>query len=193
MVAPRINSPQENAMQPTSVQGHTLFQMLHPEQVKAISDAAEEIVLEPGSPVYRHGDRADFLYVVREGAVALRRNWVGGVGLHVDEVKPGEVFGACICFGRDTYMLDAQCEQRTKLLRIRAETLKRLLDGDLRLGYTVQGYLSGVYYRRYIEAISKLQAVVHSLPLAPRDEEAAIAGRLTGRSPRTGRGEASGG
>jgi hypothetical protein len=125
--------------------------------------------------------------------VALRRNWVGGVGLHVDEVKSGEVFGACICFGRDTYMLDAQCEQRTKLLRIRAETLKRLLDGDLRLGYTVQGYLSGVYYRRYIEAISKLQAVVHSLPLAPRDEEAAIAGRLTGRSPRTGRGEASGG
>jgi CRP-like cAMP-binding protein len=153
-------------MQPTGVRGHTLFQMLQPEQVTALSDAAEEIVLEPGGAVYRHGDRAEFLYVVREGAVALRCNWAGGIGLHVDEVKPGEVFGACICFGRETYALDAQCEQRTKLLRIRADALKRLLDDDLRLGYTVQSYLSSVYYRRYIDTLTKLQAVVHSLPLA---------------------------
>ena len=40
-----------------------------------------------------------------------------------------------------------------------------LLDADPRLGYTVQGYISGVYFRRYIETVTKLQAVVHSLPL----------------------------
>lgn len=154
-------------MQQTALRGHTLFQMLHPEQLKVISDAAEEIALLPGSSVYRHGDRADHLYVVREGAVALRGNWVGGVGLHVDEVGPGEIFGACICFGSERYALDAQCEQPTKLLRIRADALKRLLDHDLQLGYALQSYISSVYFRRYIESITKLQAVVHSLPLAP--------------------------
>lgn len=152
-------------MQQIALRGHTLFQMLQPEQVAAISDAAEEVVLEAGSQVYRHGDRADFFYVVREGAVALRGERPDGLGLHVDEVGPGEIFGACICFGRDNYTLSTRCEARTRLLRIRADALKNLLDADPRLGYTIQAYISGVYFRRYIETVTKLQAVVHSLPL----------------------------
>jgi CRP/FNR family cyclic AMP-dependent transcriptional regulator len=153
-------------MQQTGLRGHTLFQMLQPDQVTAISDAAEEVTLNAGSSVYRHGDAANFFYVVRQGAVSLRGEWGDGVGLHVDEVGPGEIFGACICFGQDTYTLDARCEGPSRLLRIRADALKRLLDADPRLGYTVQAYISGVYYRRYIETVTKLQAVVHSLPLA---------------------------
>jgi CRP-like cAMP-binding protein len=131
-----------------------------------ISDAAEEVVLDAGSAIYRHGDPAEFFYVVREGIVALRGMRADGVGLHVDEVSPGEIFGACVCFGRDKYTLDARCEERTKLIRINAHVLKRLLDGDPRLGYAVQVYISGVYFRRYVDAVTKLQAVVHSLPLA---------------------------
>lgn len=153
-------------MHQIGLHGHTLFQMLQPEQVAAISDAAEEIVLDSGSPVYRHGDPAEFFYVVREGMVALRGVWGEGVGLHVDEVRPGEIFGACLCFGRDTYTLDARCEAPSRLIRIRAHVLKNLLDADPRLGYAVQAYISGVYFRRYIDAVTKLQAVVHSLPLA---------------------------
>ena len=153
-------------MQHTGLQGHTLFQMLQPEQVAAISDAAEEIILDGSLPVYRHGDAADFFYVVQEGAVSLRGEWADGVGLHVEEVGPGEIFGACICFGRERYTLDARCAGPTRLLRIRADALKHLLDTDPRLGYTVQSYLSGVYFRRYIDTVTKLQAVVHSLPLA---------------------------
>jgi CRP-like cAMP-binding protein len=154
-------------MQQTALRGHTLFQMLRPEQLDVISEVAEEIALEPGASVYRRGDRAEYLYVVREGSVALRGNWSGGVGLHIDEVGPGEIFGACMCVGNDRYALDAQCEQPTKLLRIRVNALKLLLDHDLQLGYALQSYISGVYFRRYIESITKLQAVVHSLPLAP--------------------------
>ena len=56
----------------TGLRGHTLFQMLQPEQMTAISDAAEEVVLDAGISVYHHGDSADFFYVVGEGAVSLR-------------------------------------------------------------------------------------------------------------------------
>jgi len=153
-------------MQQTGLRGHTLFQMLLPEQLATISDTTKELVLATGSVVYSHGDPAKFLYVVREGTVALRGVGPGGVGLHLDEVRPGEIFGACICFGRDSYALDARCEEPTKLMQIDAKVLKRLLDADLRLGYAVQAYILGVYFRRYIDAVTKLQAVVHSLPLA---------------------------
>lgn len=153
-------------MEQTRLRSHTLFQMLQPEQVSVISDAAEEIKLDAGASVYRHGFPAEHFYVVREGSVALRGEWTGGVGVHVDEVGPGEIFGACICFGRDTYALDARCEKPTTLLRIRADVLKRLLEKDPILGNAVLGYMLGVYFRRYVETVTKLQAVVHSLPLA---------------------------
>jgi CRP-like cAMP-binding protein len=102
---------------------------------------------------------------VREGSVALRGLGPGAVGLHIDEVRPGEIFGACICLGRDRYTLDAQCTAPTTLLRVRADTLKQMLDADPRLGYAVQATISAIYFRRYLETVTKLQAIVHSLPL----------------------------
>jgi len=153
-------------MQRTGLRGHTLFQMLQPEQVARISDGTEEIVLAAGAAVYHHGDPAEFFYVVREGRIALRSAGAGGVSLHVDDVMPGEIFGGCICVGRDAYAMDARCEEATKLMRIRADVLSRLLNADPIVGYAVQTYVSRVYFQRYIETVTKLQAVVQSLPLA---------------------------
>lgn len=97
--------------------------------------------------------------------VALR-GVSGGVTLHVDDVMPGEIFGTCLCSGRNTYALEAQCEVKTTLMRVRADVFSRILHNDPILGYAVQAYISGVYFRRYLDAITKLQTVVQSLPLA---------------------------
>lgn len=155
---------QEDAMEQTGLRGHNLFQMLQPKEVEKISAATEEIVFEADSKVYGAGDPAEYFYIVREGRVALR-SVSPGVNLHVDDVMPGEIFGTCLCLGRDTYALEARCAEKTKLMRIRAEVLQRTLKDDPVLGYAVQAYVSGVYFRRYIDAVTKLQKVVHSLPL----------------------------
>ncbi len=152
-------------MERTGLRGHNLFQMLQPKQVETISDATEELVLDAGSAVYHAGEPAEYLYVVREGRVALR-GVSGGVTLHVDDVMPGEIFGTCLCSGRNTYALEAQCEEKTTLMRVRADVFNRTLHNDPILGYAVQAYISGVYFRRYLDAITKLQTVVQALPLA---------------------------
>jgi len=139
--------------------------MLQPRQVETISNATEELLLEAGAAVYQAGEPAEFFFLVREGQIALQSS-SAGFTLHVDDVLPGEIFGTCLCLGRTTYALQAVCVQRSKLLRIRTETLKKILDEDLILGYTVQRYISSVYFRRYIEAITRLQSVVNSLPLS---------------------------
>ncbi|MGA9751773.1 MAG: cyclic nucleotide-binding domain-containing protein [Acidobacteriota bacterium] len=152
-------------MERSQLRGHSLFQMLQPKQVEKISNATEELVVEAGAAVYQASEPAEFFFLVREGQVALR-SATAGITLHVDDVLPGEVFGTCLCLGRTTYALQAVCVQRSKLLRMRTETLKKILDEDLILGYTVQSYISSVYFRRYIEAITRLQSVVNSLPLS---------------------------
>jgi CRP-like cAMP-binding protein len=138
--------------------------MLQPKEVEKISYATEELLLDPDSTVYHAGEPAEYFYIVREGRVSLR-SVSPGVNLHVDDVLPGEIFGTCLCLGRDTYALEARCVEKTKLMRIRADVLKRTLNDDPVLGYAVQAYVSSVYFARYLESVSKLQTVVHSLPL----------------------------
>lgn len=152
-------------MERTGLRGHTLFQMLQPRQVERISNATEHLTLEAGASVYRAGDPATSLFVVREGQVALH-SVSGGITLHVDNVLPGEIFGTCLCFDRANYALEAVCIQKSTLLRIPTEALQRILNDDLVLGFAVQKYISGVYFRRYIEAVTRLESLVKVLPLA---------------------------
>jgi CRP-like cAMP-binding protein len=145
--------------------GHDLFQLLRPEQVCAISEAAEEISLTSGETVFRRGDEADFLFVVLEGQVALRLPSKEGLSTLIDEVTRGAVFGSCICFQLDSYTLDARCTEDSKLLKIRAATLKKQLDDDPVLGYEVQTLVSRVYFKRYLDTAQKLQAILQTMPV----------------------------
>jgi len=154
---------------PTTVReqftGRELFPLLRPEQVNALSEVAEGIDLEVGEVVYRRGDPAEDLFVVVEGQVSLRKPQTEGASILIDEAVDGDIFGYCVCMDIQTYSLDAVCTEDCRLLKIRAETLKKLMDRDLITGYAVQTLISRVYFKRYLETMNKLQAIVHSIPL----------------------------
>lgn len=152
-------------MPTTQIASHEIFQMLRPEQVSALSSAAEEISLEAGDAVFIQGEPAEFFYGVIEGQVALRLGDPKGVSVLIDEVGPGAIFGSCVCFQISSYSLSASCTSDSKLLKIRAATLKKLMDDDLVMGYAIQTMISRVYFKRYVDTMSKLQAIVQSLPL----------------------------
>ncbi len=145
--------------------GHEIFQMLRPDQVDTISSAAEEVFFDTGETVFRQGERADHFFVVLEGQVALRLGPPGGVSVLIDEATAGATFGSCVCLQIDTYTLSAQCTAATRLLKIEAATLKRLMDDDLVMGYAVQTMISRIYFKRYVDTMRKLQAMISSIPL----------------------------
>ena len=145
--------------------GHDIFQLLRPEQVNALSEAAEEVSFNADSTIYRRGDKAEFLFVVLDGQVSLRMPRAEGVSLLIDEATKGAMFGYGVCLELNTYSLTAKCAEDSRLLRIKAGTLKRLMDEDLVMGYAIQTLISRVYFKRYLETMNKLQAVVQSIPL----------------------------
>ena len=59
-------------MSATQLKSHDVFQYLRPEQVDAISSAAEEIAPKAGTFVFLQGEPAEDFYVVLEGQVRLR-------------------------------------------------------------------------------------------------------------------------
>ncbi len=52
-----------------------------------------------------------------------------------------------------------------KLIKIDAETLKRVMDDDLSVGYPLQRMISKTYFKRYLDTMKKLQTIVESLSL----------------------------
>ena len=103
-----------------------VFGFLRPEQVNAISEAAERLTCSAGEIVYRQGERADHFFTVLEGEVALRLPGRGGFSIVIDQLTRKAMFGACVCFNRDSYALTAQCVEDSVLLKTQNAALKKL-------------------------------------------------------------------
>ena len=152
-------------METAQLDSHQIFQLLRPEQVSVLSSAAEEITLEAGEIVFQQGEPADYFFAVLDGLVSLRLPRPSGVSLLIDEVTEGAIFGSCICFQIRDYSLTARCTEKSKVLKIKAETLRKLMDEDLVMGYAIQTMVSRSYFKRYIATMRKLQSIVQSIPL----------------------------
>jgi CRP-like cAMP-binding protein len=85
--------------------------------------------------------------------------------LLIDDLGPGSMFGSCVSLAIGTYSLTAQCTQDGQVLKVKTSALKNLLDGDPRMGYELQSRISEIYFRRYVDAMKKLQAIVMNIPL----------------------------
>jgi CRP-like cAMP-binding protein len=143
-----------------------VFEFLRPDQVDTLSNAAQIVELEAGDLVYERGESADFLFILLSGKVALRLPGQGGVSVLIEEVSErGTMFGSCVSFSIDSYVLRARCTEAARLLKLGTNVLKNLLDEDPRMGYTIQSKISEIYFRRYVEAMRRLQAIVTTIPL----------------------------
>lgn len=147
------------------LESQDLFGFLLPKQVDSISNAAETIHCKAGDTVYSQGEPADYIYAVIEGEVMLRLPGKGGLNVPIDVATAGAMFGSCLCFDIESYSTTAQCTQDSKLLKIDALAFNKLMDEDLRMGYGMQRRISHIYFKRYLDTMSKLQTVVMSLPV----------------------------
>jgi cAMP-dependent protein kinase regulator len=148
-----------------TITSQELFSFLLPEQVSTISDAAERVSFKPGEVVYSKGERATDFFIVLEGEITLRLPGSSGVGVVIDQLGRGAIFGGALGTGRKNYALSAHCTEKAKLLRVRNSALKSLMKKDVRMGYHLQAYISDSYFRRYVDTMNKLQAIVMNLPI----------------------------
>lgn len=151
-----------------SLSSHEVFSFLQPQQVKAISDVSEVVSCASGETVFSSGEPSSFLYAVLEGQVSLDLPHEDGVSVHIDDVGTGSLFGSCVCFDRNTYALTATSAADAKLLKISADQLKRVMDGDPATGYQVQRMVSRTYFTRYLDTTTKLQNIAEALDLTTK-------------------------
>ncbi len=141
-----------------------ILQLLRSEQVNLLSEASKTENYSTGEMIYQQGQAVDRFYIILDGQVALRLPGKGGLNVLIDELTKGDMFGGCVTTQLDAYALNAQCTEDSQILVVSVSALKSIMDEDPRIGYIIQSRISEIYFRRYIETMEKLQAIVMNIP-----------------------------
>src|SRR5215211_5737306 len=70
-----------------------LFSGLTPDEMSRVAAHARSLRKERGEFIYMPGDRADFVYILKQGRVKLSVLAESGKEIAIDIIQPGEIFG----------------------------------------------------------------------------------------------------
>ena len=149
------------------LQSHELFALLTPKEVETLSGTSSVVKLKKGERVYSEGVPASHLFVLLKGRVELRRPTKGGLSLLVEDISEGGVFGVSSLAAGERYLLNAECVEDSDALKVESRALRSILDKNPVAGYATERRISQIFFKRYVYAMERLQAVVQAVPLEP--------------------------
>ena len=140
-----------------------VFDLLSDEQVEEIAKITEKRSYKIDSHIYKRGNVAKHLFVMKKGLVSLRRIDPGDeVGIAFETREPGELFGAAAFMKPQEYTLTAICLEDTEVIAIDADRLFELCEKDSALGYQLMLKIAQIYFARYKIAKRSLHEMVRS-------------------------------
>ncbi len=141
-----------------------LFKDLNDEELSQVAIICSEIEKEEGAPLFTEGQPADRIYVVTRGTIALhktfgvssRRNF--GRSATVAFCSQDHIVGWSALVEPYKYTLSATAWERSALLEISANLLRRAIELNPRVGFRVMRCLSEVMARRLQQVVEALTA-----------------------------------
>ncbi len=149
------------------LQRQDIFALLDQKEVEVLSDACGVVSLKKGEKVYSEGFPASHLFVLLKGGVELRRPTKGGHSFLVDDIHEGGVFGVSSLGIGERYLLNAECVEDSDVLKVESRVLRGLLDKNPVAGYATERRISQIFFKRYVDAMERLQSIVQAVPLEP--------------------------
>jgi len=117
------------------VKEHAFFADLTDDFCKLVCGCAKNVRFEAGDYLFREGDPADQLYVVREGRVAMELSAPGHGSMTFQTVGEGEIVGISWLIPPYRWTYDAKALERIRAIAIDATCIRRKCEDDHDLGY----------------------------------------------------------
>ncbi len=134
-----------------------LFEGLSESQINHLITIGTEIRIQAGKWLFREGDVADKLYILKSGAVELLTT-VDEVELPIKIVRnEGECFGTSTMVLPHQYSLSARCAEDAKLLYMKKTALDKLLKENLKMEHTILANLAKHFLNRLKETRQELK------------------------------------
>ena len=129
------------------------FATLTDEGLRRLAAIASESEFEAGTTIFQEGGKAEELYVIKEGKVALQMGLpaaqVSAIRrITLDIVTGGQMFGWSAIVPPNVYTLSAVCLQRARIVVISGPRLLEFLHESPHMGYEVmKGFIKVVASR----------------------------------------------
>jgi CRP/FNR family cyclic AMP-dependent transcriptional regulator len=152
--------------------GTSFFGGLPPETVEAILGRLRERRVTKGETLFNEGESGKSMYIVREGALIVRRHCAHSHEARLQMMRPGDFFGVTALIEMEPRPFSCVAEQDSLLFELTNTDLYALYKQDLKGYVLLLQNISRELCRRLRKAarrISELEDVVHSQLQEKRD------------------------
>lgn len=125
-----------------------IFEGLSSSQLKLLAPLFTLCSCDKGEIIFSQGDEAENLYVVVEGMVDICFNPDDGEPITVAQIEKDGVFGWSAAFGSEYYTSGARCVEKSKLLCVRGNDLKKFHENHPKTGILILDRLAKVVASR---------------------------------------------
>jgi CRP/FNR family transcriptional regulator, cyclic AMP receptor protein len=127
---------------------HPFFVGISAPTVRLIEGCSKNVHWPAGSYLFREGDPADSLYVLRRGRVALEVHAPGRPDHVLDTVEAGDVVGGSWLVPPYRWFFDARASEEVSAVEIDGRCLRDKCDADPAVGYALMQRVVQVMYHR---------------------------------------------
>jgi CRP-like cAMP-binding protein len=123
---------------PIRLQQYACVLELTEEQRKAIAQFASEECYYPGYTLSEEGKTGTYLYLITKGEIEVLYSIGEEVLTRVDQISSGEIIGCSALIEPYAYTSTTRSLTEIEVLMIDAEALRKLMNEDCPLGFSIQ-------------------------------------------------------
>jgi CRP/FNR family transcriptional regulator, cyclic AMP receptor protein len=135
---------------PPELASHPFMARLTPGQLERLLPCASEVNYPDGAFVFREGEGADALYLIRSGCVTLEQHVPGRGAVQVESLCAGDILGLSWLFPTGSWMLDARCIEPVEAIVLQADCLRQRMQEDAGLAVVLLTHMVQALYQRLV-------------------------------------------
>lgn len=136
-----------------------LFEDLDPHQIALLKSLFEHFICPADMVIFEQGAPATYLYLIIEGAVAIRYKPYDGPVITLTRLREGDVFGWSAVVGSPYYTSSIVSETAIEAIRIRGNDLIKLSTDYPETGKVIMDRLARVVSPRWKNAEEQVQSL----------------------------------
>ena len=141
-----------------------ILEYLTDEMLNELSAITIVIKAKKGNVIYKQGDPAQNVYMLKSGKVLLEQKISPTISVTVNSIDPGESFGWAFLLDKGSNDLTATCSEDSEIYVINRDMVRTLMNRDHSLGFMMMQQLSTVLKRRLDQRTHQFLKSVKSHP-----------------------------
>ena len=135
---------------PTFLRDFSCFRNLSEEQLKAVAQITDAVCYPPSRTLFEEGEPGEYLFFLVKGDVEVFYR-IGEAGqVHVDTISGEDAVGCSALVEPYTYTATERSLTEVDVLEIDAASLRKLMQKDCRLGFSLQQQIIKVLMGRVL-------------------------------------------